>query len=315
MALVKIVAAVALASLLLLPNWALAQTCLSDPAPSNEFAQVSNNTAYPICYQEPIDTNKAAYLALQQRHLLETFSKFLTPIHLPHPLMLVALNCERDYGTVSPFYNRENCSLNFCYEWVDVVRKWAPAQKTSEGVTRANVIAGMWAGTLLHETGHAAFDMLDVPVFGREEDAADQVAAFIALQFSKEVQIAVIKGFAYFWRMAAKTGNDPPTASNPNPPADATARCFADPICAYSDEHGTASQRLYNTLCLAYGADPATFQDFVEKGWLPQSRAPDCGREYRQLALAFSKTILPFIDKEAMAQVRSSRWLLPEELQ
>ena len=73
MALVKIVAAVALAALLLLPNWALAQTCLSDPAPDK--AQASNNTAYPICYQEPIDTNKPAYLALQQRHLLETFSR------------------------------------------------------------------------------------------------------------------------------------------------------------------------------------------------------------------------------------------------
>ena len=26
---------------------------------------------------------------------------------------------------------------------------------------RGNVITGMWAGTLLHETGHAMFDMLD----------------------------------------------------------------------------------------------------------------------------------------------------------
>ena len=28
------------------------------------------------------------------------------------------------------------------------------------------------------------FDMLDVPVFGREEDAADETASFIALQFN-----------------------------------------------------------------------------------------------------------------------------------
>lgn len=307
-------AALALVQSIFCPGGASAQTCLPDPGPKYQPIPGLDSSAYPVCYQPPNDANKASYTALQARHLLETYSQFLSPLRLPHPLRLVALNCETQYGTDSPFYNRDDRSLNFCYEWVGIVRQWSPAQPTPEGVTRANVVAGMWAGTLLHETGHAMFDMLDVPVFGREEDAADQIAAFIALQFSKDLQITVIKGFAYFWQMAAKEGNDPPTATSPNPPADAMQRCFADPVCAYSDEHGTASQRLYNALCLAYGADPATFGDFVSKGWLPKSRAPDCAREYRQLALAFSKTILPFIDPQARAKVQSVQWLLPDEL-
>jgi hypothetical protein len=306
--------AVALIACLMPLAPASAQACLPDPGPHYQPIQGLDSGAYPICYQQPVDANKAAYAALQGRHILETYSQFLAPLHLPHPLRLVALNCEKDFGTDSPFYNRDDRSLNFCYEWYGIVRQWAPTTPTPEGVTPANVVAGMWAGTLLHETGHAMFDMLDVPVFGREEDAADQVAAFIALQFSKNVQITIIKGFAYFWQMAAKAGNDPPTATNPNPPTDAVQRCFADPVCAYSDEHGTASQRLYNTLCLAYGADPATFGDFVQKGWLPKSRADDCGREYRQLAFAFSKTILPFIDPEARTKAQSVQWLLPDEL-
>ena len=33
----------------------------------------------------------------------------------------------------------------------------------------------------LHETGHAAFDIFQVPLFGREEDAADLFAAYIML--------------------------------------------------------------------------------------------------------------------------------------
>jgi len=275
---------------------ASAQTCLTDPGPKYRPISDLDNGGYPICYQEPIETNKAAYVALQGRHLLETYSQFLAPLRLPHPLNLVARNCVRDVGTDSPFYDPGDRSLNFCYEWVDAVRH-AAALRAADGSTPASIIAGMWAGTLLHETGHAMFDMLDVPVFGREEDAADEVAAFIALQFSKEVEVAVIKGFAHFWETEAKALSDPTTAMNP----------------AYSDEHGTASQRLYNTLCLAYGGDPVTFGEFVNKGWLPAGRAANCGREYRQLAFAFSKTILPFIDPQARMKVQALQWMLPED--
>ena len=56
-------------------------------------------------------------------------------------------------------------------------------------------------------------------------------------------------------------------------PTDPDQQCWVDPFCAFSDEHGTSSQRLYNTLCIAYGGDPATFQDFVASGWLPPERA------------------------------------------
>ena len=82
-----------------------------------------------------------------------------------------------------------------------------------------------------------------------------------------------------------------------------------------SDEHGTASQRLYNTLCIAYGGDPATFQDFVDSGWLPPERAKNCAKEYQQIKFAFEKTILPFVDQEQMAKVRDRQWFQPVELQ
>jgi hypothetical protein len=38
----------------------------------------------------------------------------------------------------------------------------------------------------LHETGHAVFDLLEVPVLGREEDAADLFSAYIMLHFGKD---------------------------------------------------------------------------------------------------------------------------------
>jgi Putative metallopeptidase len=294
---------------------ALADDCIPDPGPKYQPIAGLKSDNFPVCYFAPNDANKAAYAALQSRHILEAYSQFLSPLRLPHPLTLVALNCLPDFHSNSPFYSSGDRALHFCYEWYNVVLQWAPKEPTPEGVTRGNVITGMWAGTLLHETGHAMFDMLDVPVFGREEDAADEVAAFIALQFNKDVARTVIKGFAYFWEMAAKAGSDPPTATRANPPKDAQQRCFTDPLCAYADVHGTASQRLYNTLCLGYGGDRETFKDFVQMKWLPQARADGCEREYHQFEFAFLKTIVPFIDPDLRKKVQSIQWLQPTEMQ
>jgi putative metallopeptidase DUF4344 len=118
------------------------------------------------------------------------------------------------------------------------------------------------------------FDMLDVPVFGREEDVADETASFIALQFNKDVARTIVKGSVYSW-----TREQDPAASAP--------------ISDWSDEHGNASQRMYNALCLAYGGDPQTFQEFVNRGWLPKKRADHCDQEFTQLKLAFVKNALP----------------------
>ena len=43
-----------------------------------------------------------------------------------------------------------------------------------------------FVSTMLHETGHAIFYLLEIPIFGREEDAADAIASYVALQFGDD---------------------------------------------------------------------------------------------------------------------------------
>ena len=143
-------------------------------------------------------------------------------------------------------------------------------------------------GTALHESGHMMFHLLKVPVFGREEDAADEMASYMALKFNKDIERTIVKGFAYYWSRS----KDPPS------------EMYGSTL--FSDIHGTASQRMYNTLCLAYGGDPETFQEFVDRGLLPKARADHCGKDFAQLKNAFEKTIEPFIDEDLMARV--ARW-------
>jgi hypothetical protein len=171
----------------------------------------------------------------------------------------------------------------------------APTGRTPEGVSRAGSITGSVVRVLMHELGHASFDILDAPVYGREEDAADQMSAFIMVQFGEEVARWLINGGIHFYRVGMQ--NRDLTRS------------------AFSDEHGTDAQRFYNFLCIGYGARPAAFQDLVDKGILPESRARNCGREYQQVRRAFLGTVKPFVDEGLMAKVQATKWLRPEDVE
>ena len=131
--------------------------------------------------------------------------------------------------------------------------------------------------------------MLKIPVFGREEDAADQLAAFTLLQFGKDVARRTIVGAALLFRQMA-IDQKPGTAD-------------------YAAVHGLPAQRFVNVLCIAYGSDRKLFGDLVQKGYLPQHRTPHCHWEYRQIAHAFRTLISPHVDPVLQEKVRGREWL------
>ncbi|MEA2903716.1 MAG: hypothetical protein QOI12_1103 [Alphaproteobacteria bacterium] len=223
---------------------------------------------------------------LKKRRVLEQLAQFLSPLKLPRTLRLRAKQC----GEENAFYDPMEWALIICYEYVAGTERDAPGLPTAEGFTREDAIIGGFVDAALHEIGHALFDILDIPVLGREEDGADQVAAFIMTQFGPEVARTTIKGAAYSYKVLG-TGRNP----------------------VFWDEHGTPTQRFFNYLCIGYGGNPEAFKEFVDKGYLPQSRAASCAREFQQVRKAFAKTILPYIDQELMKKVQATRWLRPED--
>jgi hypothetical protein len=141
--------------------------------------------------------------------------------------------------------------------------------------------------TFLHEGGHALFDMLKIPLLGREEDAADQLAAYYVLQFPKERKRRLILGSAYAYASELKVRSS----------RDLSRRRFeVGRHITFADEHGTPAQRLYNLLCVAYGSDKELFADVVDKGYLPKERAEICEDEYRQVDFAYRTLIAPHVD-------------------
>jgi Putative metallopeptidase len=221
---------------------------------------------------------------LQALQILERLSEFLSPLRLPRPLTLKVQGCN---GQVNAYYWRDNIMV--CYEYFDFLLKVAPEMPTPEGLTRHQALAGMTADVFLHETGHAVFDMLEIPFMGREEDAADQFSAYVQLQRSKEDARRLILGVAFLGSKQAQSE----MAS----------------MAQQADIHELPAQRYYNVLCMAYGDDPNLFADAIQYWHLPESRAKDCHYEYLRYQYAFRILIEPYVDHALVEKLKAKRLL------
>lgn len=134
------------------------------------------------------------------------------------------------------------------------------ADEAEDAFVEANIL-----GIFYHELGHALIDVMQMPVFGQEEDAAD-VASILLIDHLFEPESALEMAYDVangFW-------------------AEAVAN--ADYPVPYWDVHGPDEQRFYNTVCLFYGGDPDTRDDFAEDMDLPEERAEYCVEEYELAA-------------------------------
>ena len=259
----------------------MAQPPESAAQPRQELAA---NSRVIIDYIDPrLPRSQATVDRLRKRQVLEELSMFLSPLRLPRPLRVRTKSC----GVVNAFYVPTEWAINLCYEYYENLEAIAPQDVSPQGYTRDEVIVGGFIDAIFHELGHALFDILNVPVFGREEDAADQLSAFLMLQFGKDVARVTIKGAAYTYL----------TSKNPRTRTE------------FADEHGAPGQRFFNYMCLAYGGEPEAFREYVDRGVLPKARAEQCPHEYSLVRRAFAKTILPHIDQEMMKKVQSIQWL------
>jgi hypothetical protein len=249
-------------------------------------AQDLQDSPIDIAYVEPNNARfQPIYDELKRRQVLEELKMFLSPLRLPRKVLVKTAECGTDAVPYEP-----GKPIIVCYEYVAQIVKLAPALRTPNGVSRENTIIGAFVQFVLHEMSFAVFDLLEVPVWGREQDAADKLAAFIMLQFGKDLAVRTFTGALWFFEASNRTwtGSD------------------------FASETSTEAQRFYNYLCIAYGGDPNTFEDLVRDTLLKTRRAPRCAVEYRQLDYAFRQSILATLDPDRLRKVQSLQWAMPE---
>jgi hypothetical protein len=135
---------------------------------------------------------------LRQHNALEKIKEILTPFQFPEQLTIETTEC----GVVNSYYQRKNLkpTVTLCYEFLKRTLELLPNENNPVGLTPPDAAIGQFFWVTFHEVGHAAFDMFNVPIFGHEEDAADNFATFITLQFGKGQARRLINGAAWAWR-------------------------------------------------------------------------------------------------------------------
>jgi hypothetical protein len=269
---------------LLVPSLAAAQDV---KAPADASAPQTNRVR--VNYVPPTNpAHQDIYDIMKKRGTLERMQKLLSPFRLSRDLTLTVQGCG---GVNNAWY--DSGVITICYEYLDDARKHTPKEETKDGVTPQDALVSQVYYVFLHETGHAMFDLLTIPVFGNEESAADQFATYMLLQMGKDDARQLILGATYTFRAymnAAET---------------------TESTVGFSDIHGTPAQRFFNLLCIGYGARPDVFGDLVQKGLLPKSRAQDCPFEYGALAYAVQQLVRPSVDQQLAKQAFDETWLPP----
>lgn len=298
--------ALGLVGLLILAGPAGAQDHLK-PSPWASQSKVSIDYG-----QEPTDPGfRAIYKRITEQKVLERLQRFLAPLRLTRQLTVRMAQCGPDvlYRPYKP-----GGDVTICYEFIKQVEDLAPTENQIGilgvvTVPREATIVGPVVQEVLHDVALAVFDNLQIPIWGRPEDAADNVAALIMLQFGTDVAQTTIMGTAYFLWWSGKNAQYN--------------------VGYVADVRPPVRQRYYNILCIAYGADPIKFsvlQAFNRSELdtdLPKSRASECAYryaspqhpgeyegEYEKLAAAFKTLILdPYVDPALLQQVLATDWL------
>ncbi len=135
----------------------------------------------------------------------------------------------------------------------------ATAQEASDD--QIAFVEGATLSIFYHEFGHALVDILQLPVLGQEEDAADILSVVLTNEmWDEDWARDTAWAAALSWKL--------------------TAEEYEGEEQAYWGVHGLDLQRHYTTVCLFYGADPDARADFAEAFELPEDRAEGCADEY-----------------------------------
>jgi Putative metallopeptidase len=211
-------------------------------------------------WQRPVGrANVVGYELLKASETRYLAKSLATAFEVPAALKIKGVN---GFGG-GPFYDPEDNSITLPYQFatavLGVISETNPEASETEWGETVGAVNGF---ILAHEFAHALIHNFELPVLGREEDAADGIATVLLLKAEDGATYAA--DAAEFW--AAFSGRQ-------NPPA----------LVEYADNHSFDRQRAYNILCWVGGSDEAILEALAENEIVPEERLASCPAEWQLL--------------------------------
>lgn len=201
---------------------------------------------------------------LREHRFLDTIAARLNDgLVLPRTITLATGHCDVPNASYDP--TRREVLL--CYELFETL-----SDRFADRAGAEYLVSGTVVFALMHELAHGLIHVLDLPVTGREEDAADQLATLLLLDQGPSGDTLAFGAVGWFATNAERHPLDD---------------------LAFSDDHGLDLQRVYNILCWIYGRDPEAYPELHAEDLLPVHRRSRCAPEYARLAESWRRLLAP----------------------
>ena len=189
-------------------------------------------------------------------------------IALPFEIQVVFGEC----GGPDSYYDENSHKIIICYELIDayydLFSRTLKARTARDEAAKGSVVA-----MFLHEIAHALIDGWDLPITGREEDAADQFSTLLLINSMPDGDQMALDGASSFKLLAElEKGQEKD----------------------YAGPHSLDKQRFYNTICLVYGHRPVQYEYLIRNGSLPAERAFECEEDYARVNKSWQKLLAPY---------------------
>lgn len=230
--------------------------CFAGPASAGRFVVLP-----PIVES---DARRQEAREMQESGVLQDLAEALNAtLVLPRDVGMRFAEC----GEANAYYDPEAREISLCLELIEGMAETLDGQFEDDASTE-DALAGAFVAVALHEVGHALVDVLALPITGREEDAVDQLSAWLLIE-DQDVG-SVLGAAASYYTDDGEAGDDD-----------------------FADEHSLDRQRYFNLLCWAYGSNPEESADLIEIWELPAARAERCADEYAQLDRSWRRLLAP----------------------
>lgn len=211
---------------------------------------------------------------LQASATLKDVSSFINNyFQLPKTLSLI-------FGSNDgPLYDPEKNKIFIPYQFiVEIKNRFNKAKYKETGVSNTQATMDSLMHTIFHEFAHAIIFSHELPVVGKEEDAADGLATVLLIEYFEEGQeIAISAADLFNLESYDKTELEEED---------------------FWSEHSLDIQRYYSTLCHIYGSSPEKYATLFEKEYLSEDRGDICINDYEILSRNWLTLLEPYMKQQ-----------------